>query len=133
MEELADLVNNAGKLRFRLDNEAGPVLDGLSSIHAAALYRIIEELLNNTLKHSGASQIHLRFHTDESCLVVCYQDNGQGIAAPPAGRKTGMGKSNIESRLAIMQASHTVAAEPGHGYTLAARIPLTTIGTPVYE
>ncbi|GAA3932453.1 sensor histidine kinase [Hymenobacter algoricola] len=132
VEELADLVNNAGKLRFSLQNEAGPLLDQLSSTHAAALYRIVEELLNNTLKHSGASQIHLGFGTDENALLVSYQDNGQGITPKPGQRKAGMGTSNIESRLAIMQASHTVRAAPGQGFAFKARIPLQAVAAPAH-
>lgn len=59
------------------------------------LYRILMELLNNTLKHAEASTIAISLFIQEQQLVCTYRDNGKGMVL---GESVGMGLKNIEGR-----------------------------------
>jgi len=63
---------------------------------AIPVYRIIQELINNTLKHAQATRVRLQVHQFDRELNLMYEDNGIGIA----GHNThGLGLSTIESRV----------------------------------
>ncbi|MCB2379465.1 histidine kinase [Hymenobacter sp. BT635] len=123
VEELADMLNNGGRLRCSLDNEAAALLDALPAPQATALYRVVEELLNNAIKHSGGQHVALKFYFEPNALVFSCHDDGQGMRWEPASKK-GMGLHNIESRLTILQATYTVHTAPGAGFGFVARLPL---------
>lgn len=67
------------------------------------LYRIIQELINNTLKHACATRICLSIETHGGRLHLDYQDNGVGLA--PAAQTKGLGLKSIESRLSLLKAA----------------------------
>jgi signal transduction histidine kinase len=65
-----------------------------------ALYRVLCELISNTLNHSGADKVYVNLERAGDVLLIDYRDNGKGL---PEGMDLtghpGMGFSNIESRL----------------------------------
>ncbi len=71
-----------------------------------ALYRILQELLNNTLKHAKATEVHISFHTDNQELTIIYRDNGKGFNIGTL-TKRGLGLSNIESRVNMIHGKLT--------------------------
>lgn len=66
---------------------------------AVAIYRIVQELLNNTIKHAGATQVRLQINQFDTELNMMYEDNGIGIHA---GDRQGLGLGSIESRVRSM-------------------------------
>jgi signal transduction histidine kinase len=69
-----------------------------------ALYRIISELVNNTLKHAQAKSIYLEVEVRKNDLLLTYRDDGIGLAKSAPSSSTGMGMNNIESRLNLIHA-----------------------------
>jgi signal transduction histidine kinase len=67
----------------------------LSSAHAFHLYRIVQEAVNNALKHSRATRIQVKIDAHESWDVVI-SDDGRGFDAQHAGR--GNGLANMKNR-----------------------------------
>ena len=65
-------------------------------------YRIIQELLNNTLKHAGATEVHIETGEKEKKFWLVYEDNGRGLSNS-LGKSKGLGMQNIESRLYLME------------------------------
>jgi signal transduction histidine kinase len=63
------------------------------------LYRIICELIHNTIKHASACNVSLLIHYHESKLIVQYFDDGVGFDPDDSGNINGMGISNMHSRL----------------------------------
>ncbi|WP_298513682.1 histidine kinase [uncultured Kordia sp.] len=74
----------------------------VSKSHELNIYRIIQELLNNTLKHANATEVSIVFKNELSNLVIVYKDNGVGIIHEVLQEKKGIGLKNIESRLSIL-------------------------------
>jgi len=66
------------------------------------LYRIIQELLQNALKHSHANEVYIQFLKDKDILTVMYEDNGVGFDLHK--NTNGRGIQNIKNRIALIGA-----------------------------
>ncbi|GAB3249950.1 two-component regulator propeller domain-containing protein [Larkinella harenae] len=77
------------------------------------LYRITQELLNNTLKHANARQVSIRLVYEEPLLKLYYNDDGQGFDYKAA--RQGLGIGNIESRVALINGEIDWQSAPGEG------------------
>jgi PAS domain S-box-containing protein len=86
------------------------------------IFRIVQEQLNNIIKHSQATiaSIDLSMHANKIILVV--SDNGRGCE--PSVRKKGTGIRNITSRAELYQGNVSIVTKPGEGYTLKVVFPL---------
>ena len=77
------------------------------------MYRIMHELVNNALKHSGATHILVQIIRDADAVSLTVQDNGCGF--DPATVSNGMGLSNIRTRVAAFSGNLMMDAKPGTG------------------
>lgn len=79
------------------------------------LFRIFQETLNNTLKHSGAKhlKIMLQYHSDLFNLTL--EDDGSGFSTEMTDNKRGSGLKNIENRAALIGGTATIDSAPGRG------------------
>lgn len=78
------------------------------------LYRVICELVNNSIKHSGCSAISISLNLDGGNIHLEYSDNGRGFN-PQAMLDCGMGLSNISSRINSLNGSINISSEDGKG------------------
>ncbi|MBN2486541.1 MAG: PAS domain S-box protein [Bacteroidales bacterium] len=91
-----------------------------------SLYRISKELINNTIKHAGATHIALSVFEKNGRLELVYSDNGKGIdeSALKSYNTQGMGLSNIISRAKSLNAVYNFHIAPGKGFAFDIVIPL---------
>lgn len=88
------------------------------------LYKIVLELINNSLKHSEASLIEVNFELDENILTLKYRDNGKGFNEEEIFRsislKSGLGLNNIQSRVNYINGTCVNKSRKGKGvdYTI---------------
>ncbi len=87
------------------------------------LYAITQELLSNTLKHSGANEIKIDLDAKND-LVFCYHDNGKGFNT--FGKFDGIGLSNIRDRVARLDGATAMESSPEKGSKIHITIPLTS-------
>ena len=87
-----------------------------------AVYRIIQEQVNNILKHSGADKIHIRIATSNRRLQVVLEDNGVGFH--PEKKSKGIGLRNIDNRVRFYKGQSSITSEPGLGCKLEISIPI---------
>lgn len=85
------------------------------------LYRVICELINNSLKHAACTAIHLSLSQNGAELALDYTDNGRGFN-PQAMMDCGMGLSNIASRVNSLGGSFDIVAAKGKGMRAAIRV-----------
>lgn len=85
------------------------------------LYRIIGELITNTIKHAAASEIEIAIHNFEKELELVYSDNGLGFDMQPEEEK-GMGLSNIKSRVKSLGGELEIFSKPKHGFFLKIKL-----------
>ncbi len=84
---------------------------GIDSNTAIKVYRVICELLTNSIKHSGCSDIELSISSKETLLFINYADNGMGLVENPNGK--GRGLENIKSRIEFMQGDLNLKSQKG--------------------
>lgn len=123
VNEHTGIINQSGKLEINVVNNAAEQLAALDLTTATAIYRVLEELLNNTIKHSGASKANVVFQTEGSILRVDYNDNGKGLPQLEDKIKKGMGMQNIESRLMNINATYQLESYSGKGFQISIRYP----------
>jgi len=89
------------------------------------IYNIIEELINNILKHSGANNasINLIERNGEKLLIQII-DDGKGFDVKTARRKDGLGLSHIEARIKIMQGVFNINSKKGEGTSIFISVPI---------
>jgi signal transduction histidine kinase len=115
LEELCDSIIEFRSIQITIHNKAEPIIEQLSAVEAISLYRVMEELLNNTIKHAEASLIDIYFLVEDHQLFVIYKDNGIGLSTALKSQK-GMGLHNIESRLEMIGATITLPTTANKGY-----------------
>lgn len=80
------------------------------------LYRIIQESLNNIVKHAGASTVHINLNLDKKQLHLTIEDDGHGFRMDEAaGPDRGIGLQSMKSRAASIGANLEMYSEPGKG------------------
>ena len=87
------------------------------------LYRIYQEIINNVIKHSGASSITIRIGYDTNQLSLSVKDNGSGIKSKDFLLK-GQGIRNMQSRAKIIGGRVDIRSENGEGTTVSILLPV---------
>lgn len=85
------------------------------------MYRVVCELVTNSLKHSGCSNIHLSLSTSGDMLELQYSDNGRGFN-PQAVMDCGMGLSNISSRINTLNGEFGISSSKGKGMRASIKV-----------
>ena len=87
------------------------------------IYRILQELITNTLKHSEASEIDIELMSipEDNALTLVYKDNGSGFSPEILAKKKGIGLKNIESRLSVMK-GNVVYSSSKDGFLVTMRM-----------
>ena len=85
------------------------------------LYRVICELINNSLKHAVCTAVNLSLSQTGTLLVLDYSDNGRGFD-PQAMMDCGMGLSNIDSRIKSLGGTFDIRSARGKGMRASIRV-----------
>lgn len=89
-----------------------------------ALYRILQELSNNSLKHAQASRIDVSIAGSDNDIHFLYQDNGKGMDQQEIkALSTGLGLKSIESRANLLRAKMKITSAIGKGFTFELLFP----------
>ncbi len=85
------------------------------------MYRVVCELVTNSLKHSGCSEIRLSLSVSGDVLELQYSDNGRGFN-PQAMMDCGMGLSNIYSRINSLNGELDISSSKGRGMRASVKV-----------
>ncbi|MEO5501158.1 MAG: sensor histidine kinase [Ginsengibacter sp.] len=88
------------------------------------LYRIIQECVNNVLKHAKATDIDITVIKDEKEVSVAIEDNGNGQLTQKMADGDGIGIQTIKARVAYLNGFVEFNSEPGNGSVVSLQIPL---------
>ena len=81
------------------------------------IFRIVQELINNAIRHGEASQVTLKLEHINKGFSLYFNDNGKGFELDKVAEIAGIGLQNIESRAAILNASLEIESIIGKGST----------------
>jgi PAS domain S-box-containing protein len=90
---------------------------------ALCLFRVVQEGLNNVIKHSGAGAAQVMLRGTNDALLLSIADSGRGFETDVSGR-AGLGLASIAERLRLIGGEVTIRSRPGRGTTIDARVPL---------
>lgn len=88
------------------------------------LYRVIQECVNNVIKHASASLLDVSVVRDSGGIDVTIEDDGQGFDPLSAQHAEGLGMKNIRTRVEYLKGNVEVDSAPGRGTVIAIHIPL---------
>lgn len=108
-----DRINGSGLLSAILLVEGESY--SLSEQRELVLFRIFQEALNNTLKHSGAKHFKISLQYQPELFNLTVEDDGAGFSVNMVPEKRGSGLRNMENRAALIGAAATIDSSPGKG------------------
>jgi two-component system NarL family sensor kinase len=89
-----------------------------------SVYRVVQELITNTLKHAGATHIIVQLVAKDHILQVTVEDDGKGFDTSQAEYAKGIGYKNIRSRIDALKGKLDVESGEGQGTSVYIEIPL---------
>ena len=118
LTELAARAETIGRLKVRLECRcAEPLRDRAVAGH---LYRIAQEALHNAVKHSGATEVVMRWEKADGHFRLEVSDNGRGLLRSPSD---GLGLGLMQHRADIIGARLALESRPGGGVTVTCLLP----------
>lgn len=87
------------------------------------LYRVIQECVNNVIKHSGAKHLDISLIRDGDGISATIEDNGKGFDSSDPGKKEGLGLKNIRTRVEYLKGTVEFNSSPGKGTLVAIHVP----------
>lgn len=116
LEELTDSFNNSRKISIKYNLEYPKAyLKPEKELH---LFRIVQELINNSVRHGKAKNSTLNISLQNNALLFNYTDDGSGFNPNNVNQKKGLGMKNIESRVAILEGNYTINTAENKGFKI---------------
>ncbi len=88
------------------------------------IYRIVQELLRNVVKHAEAREVIVQLTIEDNILNLIVEDDGKGFDPEKASNGNGLGLGNIQSRVAYLHGQLSIDSRKGEGSTFTVDIPL---------
>ena len=107
---------------YRCSVETDELVD-LSEEKAVACFRILQESLNNVVKHAGATSVNVSLKRKCGVVEMVISDNGKGISVDGKGKKGSYGIIGMRERVQSLKGNLTVDGEPGSGTVVTVQIP----------
>ncbi len=104
-------------------------IPGLDAQYALLIYRIIQEAVNNIIKHASASEAVVQLTASDGQLDITIEDDGKGFDVN-AVRKNGIGISNLFHRVKLLDGACEINSRIGEGTSIYINIPLDKIYAP---
>jgi PAS domain S-box-containing protein len=127
IDSIQDLVENTRatkKLQVSFFHE-GEIDELLDEKRKLMLFRIVQEQVNNVLRHSQATHLVIDLHLLENMIDLTIKDDGQGFDMEKVKLKKGVGLSNIISRAELFNGKVAIKTAPGKGCTLNINVPIS--------
>jgi two-component system NarL family sensor kinase len=116
IEELADSFNNSRKITINyIINYKNKQLSSQSELH---LFRIVQELINNSIRHGKAKNSTITITSKGTKIHFYYKDDGVGFNLKNALLKKGIGMKNIESRVALLRGKYSIKTSENKGFEI---------------
>lgn len=125
----AILAQAARVCAIRFTAEIEPLDNLLSKQAETNLYRVVQEAINNIIKHSGAAQASLRARVEGTSVLVKIEDDGRGFVPNKeitTGQSAGgFGLIGMAERVRILGGTYTIDSAPGRGTVINIKLPIT--------
>jgi signal transduction histidine kinase len=120
VKDLIDSINLTSKVKITRE-VSGLDKQLLKQDLHIGVYRILQEQLNNVLKHADASEVLVQLERNGGRIRLCITDNGKGFEMH--GKKNGIGLMNMQTRAEHLNGTFELDSRPGHGCKVEVVVP----------
>ncbi len=121
LQSLVLSINRTGQVKINL--EVGKDWGQMTLNEELNIYRLLQELINNTIKHAQASTIYISSNVEHDTIQMIYKDDGIGLPED-ISLKEGMGMGNIRTRTTLLNADLEIKTELKKGVEFIISIPV---------
>lgn len=123
VESIAELIDSIGVVQLMNIGfeHRNFVEDGIPENQKLMFYRIIQEQLNNVVKHANAGNVSISLQTKNDFITLVIKDDGDGFDLEQM--RKGLGLTNIKNRAELFGGTVNIIAAPGKGCTLKVMVP----------
>lgn len=124
LKDLTDRINESGEIKLNLIHYN--IENALNGEQELQIYRIVQELISNILKHSEAHEatIQLIRNDDEKKVNLIVEDDGKGFNPNAPSLSGGIGLSNLKARVGKLNGSFHIDSGKGVGTSISIDIPI---------
>jgi two-component system NarL family sensor kinase len=115
---LKDLCESLMSDNTHIDFQALGIEDSLREEVQLHIYRIVQELLSNAVRHAHAGNIILQCSQNDHLFFITQEDNGKGFDLATASNAKGIGLSNIKNRVGFLKGKIDIDSVPNEGTTI---------------
>lgn len=115
------------KQRAQIDFKTHDLPSSLPPDISLCLFRVLQEALHNSAKHSGAKNYEVRLWAMVDEIHLTVMDSGTGFDSDAALEKRGLGLISMEERLQLVNGSFSIDSQPNCGTTIHARVPVNPL------
>ena len=115
---LKDLCSSLETTGLKIDFEAPGLGSDIPQPVQITIYRIIQELLSNAIRHAQAKNILVQCSQNEAHVFITVEDDGIGFDVNKTAGQNGIGLSNIKSRVEFLKGKFEIHSAPGEGTTV---------------
>ncbi len=108
------------KIDFKINDLPTP----FSAEISLCLFRVLQEALHNSAKHSGATRFEVRLWGTTNEIHLTVRDSGKGFDRGAAKTSQGLGLISMEERLKLVNGTLSIESQPGLGTKIEARVPV---------
>jgi signal transduction histidine kinase len=108
------------KVDFRANDLPAPLSGDIS----LCLFRVLQEALHNSAKHSGGQRFEVSLSETANEVLLTVKDSGKGFDREAAKTTQGIGLISMEERLKLVNGTLSIESQPGRGTTIEARVPI---------
>lgn len=120
LHEIVKIINSGNDMQVSL--QAQHIPDLLSDILEINLFRIVQELLHNAIKHSEAKNAWLNLEYNMALLTFTYLDDGRGFDISKSNQ--GHGLLNIRNRVSLLKGKITLSSSESQGTRVKIEVPI---------
>lgn len=114
-----EFISKLDKDQLKVTLETVGLKERLDEQTETVIYRVIQETVNNVIKHAEASKLAIQIIKDDEGISVTIEDNGKGFDKNNVDLKAGIGLSNIYSRVEFLKGSVDIDSSEGKGTLVA--------------
>jgi len=107
-----------------VDYQSKSLPPSIDSAKSLCFYRVLQEALQNVMKHSQATQVSVDLRAKNNELILVVNDNGRGFDVDNTGFDAGLGLLSMRERLNLVRGRFVISSKPGAGTRLTATVML---------
>lgn len=123
VREFVNRLSLTGKVKVSLD--VANLEERLPQLTETVLYRVLQELVGNVVKHSAATNVQIQLVRHQKELTMMIEDDGKGFDTSQISNFNGIGLKNIISRIDFLNGKVNFDSSPNSGTTVIVEVPLS--------